>query len=322
MKSLSVLHLDSERTWRGGEAQVLHLARGLYDRGHQSIVVGQPGSSLVQRAGVKGLVTETVSMPSEWSLRAVMEIGRLIKKHRVQVLHMHSSHACTLGGWAARLNRVPVRIISRRVDFSLRRNPFRWFKYQWGIDRVLAISEGIRRVLIDDGLDPGRIEVVRSGIDPSLFNPETPSGPVRAEWGISGEAPVIGCVAHFADHKGHRYLIEAAREIVRVRPDARFLLVGEGELKNQIEIQAKELGIEKNVIFTGFRKDVPRLLAAMDLVVLSSHLEGLGTTLLDAMAMGKPVVGTRVGGIPEMIDEGVNGVLVPPKDPEALAGGI
>jgi glycosyltransferase involved in cell wall biosynthesis len=130
---------------------------------------------------------------------------------------------------------------------------------------------------------------------------------------------VIGCVAHFADHKGHRYLIEAAARVAAAVPDVRFLLVGDGELRPQIERQIKELKIEKQVILTGFRNDIPRLLAAMDIVVLSSHLEGLGTSLLDAMAMARPVVATRVGGIPEMVEDGVTGRLVPPRDPAVLA---
>lgn len=319
---LRILHLDTERTWRGGEAQLLHLAEGLSRRGHVCIVAGQPASPLLERAAEKGLKTVAVTMPSEWSLSAVLFLARILKRERVQVIHMHASHACTLGGWAARLAGVPVRIISRRVDFSVRSNPFRRLKYQWGVDRIVAISEGVRSVLIGDGLDPNRIEVIRSGIDPRPFDPNYPAGMARLELGIPDQSPVVGCVAHFADHKGHRYLIEAAARVAAAVPDVRFLLVGEGELRPQIERQIKELKLEKHVILTGFRNDIPRLLAAMDIVVLSSHLEGLGTSLLDAMAMARPVIATRVGGIPEMVEDGVTGRLVPPRDPAALAGAL
>jgi glycosyltransferase involved in cell wall biosynthesis len=258
-------------------------------------------------------------MPSEWNLPAVWTLARLLKRERIQVIHMHSSHASTLGGWAARLAKIPVRIISRRVDFSVRSNPLRKVKYQWGVDRIVAISEGVRKVLIEDGLDPNRIVVIRSGIDPRAFDPNYPVGEARREFGIPDRSPVIGCVAHFADHKGHRYLIEAAVRVAAAVPDVRFLLVGDGELRPEIELQIKELKLERHVLLTGFRQDIPRLLAAMDIVVLSSHLEGLGTSLLDAMAMARPVVATRVGGIPEMVEDGVNGLLVPPRDPLALA---
>ena len=204
----------------------------------------------------------------------------------------------------------------------MRSNPFRKLKYQWGVDRIVAISEGVRNVLIEDGLDPNRIEVIRSGIDPRPFNPTYPAGEARREFGIAEKSPVIGCIAHFADHKGHRYLIATAARVAAAVPDVRFLLVGDGELRPQIERQIKDLNHEKHVILTGFRTDIPRLLAAMDIVVLSSHLEGLGTSLLDAMAMARPVVATRVGGIPEMVEDGVNGRLVPPRDPDALAGAL
>jgi glycosyltransferase involved in cell wall biosynthesis len=264
-------------------------------------------------------MTEGVAMPSEWSLSAVWTLAGILKRERIQVIHMHTSHACTLGGWAARLAGVPARVISRRVDFSVRSNPFRKVKYQWGVDRIVAISEGVRNVLAADGLDPDRIEVVRSGIDPRPFDPNYPAGEARREFGIPDGSPVIGCVAHFADHKGHRYLIEAAVRVAAAVPDVRFLLVGDGELRPAIELQIKELKLESHIVLTGFRNDVPRLLAAMDIVVLSSHLEGLGTSLLDAMAMARPVVATRVGGIPEMVEDGVNGYLVPPRDPAALA---
>lgn len=320
--TLRILHLDTERTWRGGEGQLLHLAEGLAQRGHLCIVSGQPASPLLERAAGKGLKTEAVAMPSEWSLSAVRTLVRVLKRERIQVIHMHTSHACTLGGWAARLAGVPVRIISRRVDFSVKSNPFRKLKYQWGVDRIVAISEGVRNVLIKDGLDPNRIEVIRSGIDPRPFDPSYPAGEARREFGIPEQSHVIGCVAHFADHKGHRDLIESAPRVAAAVPDVRFLLVGEGELKHKIEHQIIRLKLEKYFILTGFRNDIPRLLAAMDIVVLSSHLEGLGTSLLDAMAMARPVVATRVGGIPEMVEDGVNGRLVPPRDPDALAGAL
>jgi len=319
---MRILHLDTERTWRGGEGQLLHLAEGLSRRGHFCIVSGPPTSPLLLRASDRGLRVEPVILSSEWSLAAVWTLRGILKRERIQVIHMHSSHASTLGGWAARLAHVPVRVISRRVDFSTQSNPFRKLKYQWGIDRIIAISEGVKRVLIEDGLDPDRIEVIHSGIDPKPFDPNLPNAEVRREFGISEKAPVVGCIAHFADHKGHRYLIEAAARVAASIPEVRFLLVGEGELRTAIELQIKDLQLGPNVILTGFRTDIPRLLAAIDIVVLSSHLEGLGTSLLDAMAMARPVVATRVGGIPEIVEEGVTGQLVPPRDPKSLADAL
>jgi glycosyltransferase involved in cell wall biosynthesis len=126
-------------------------------------------------------------------------------------------------------------------------------------------------------------------------------------------------VGHLADHKGQRYLVAAAPAVLARFPQARVLVVGAGELLEPLAAQARKLGVADRVLFPGFRSDVPALLAALDLFVFPSHLEGLGTSVLDALALGLPVVATTAGGIPEMIEDGVHGRLVPPRDPDALA---
>ena len=319
---LRIAHIDTERTWRGGEAQLLHLAIGLSKRGHRQWVVGQPGSPLLERAGEGGLETVVLPMPSEFSLPAIWKLSRLLQKQEIQVVHLHTSHACTLGGLAAKLASVPVKIISRRVDFSIRSNPFRKLKYGWGTDRIIAISEGVRDVLVRDGINPEQVVVIRSGIDLSRFDPIIPPELFRKEIGVDSATPVIGNIAHFADHKGHRYLIEAAGRVLAHIPEARFVLVGDGELKKSMEEEVARRGLSAAVLFTGFRTDIPKILAAFDLFVLSSHLEGLCSSIMDAMAMGIAVVATRTGGIPEVVEEGGTGLLVPPRDPVALADAI
>jgi glycosyltransferase involved in cell wall biosynthesis len=322
LKMLRIAHIDTERTWRGGEAQLMHLARGLATKGHRQWVVGQPGSPLLDRASKEGLETVSLGMPWEFSLPAIIRLVRFFRQNGIHVVHMHTSHAGTLGGIASKIAKVKVKVISRRVDFSIRNNLFRKLKYEWGANRIIAISEGIRDVLVKDGINPSRIVVIRSGIDLSRFDPALSPATFRKEIGVDLTTPLIGNIAHFADHKGHRYLIEAAREVMASLPGARFVLVGEGELKKSIEELVARLGLEKAVILTGFRTDIPAILAALDLFVLSSHLEGLCTSVMDAMAMGIAVVATRTGGVPEVVEDGVTGLLVPPRDPGALAGAI
>jgi glycosyltransferase involved in cell wall biosynthesis len=319
---LRIVHVNTENTWRGGEAQLLHLARGLARRGHRQWIVCRPGGPLLTRAAAAGLETHPLPMPSGWAIGSVFGLFRLLRAHSADVLHMHTSHAGTLGGIAGTLAGTRACILSRRVDFSVRGNPLRKLKYEWGIDRVVAVSEGIRRVLIDDGIRPGKISVVRSGIDLSAFDPNRSGNGFRKELGIDESVPLIGTVGHFADHKGHRYLVEAAPSVLKRIPGARFVLVGEGALRPTVEAQAAGLNLKDELIFTGFRDDIPSILAALDLFVLPSHLEGLCTSLMDAMAMGKPVVATRTGGVPEVVDDGITGRLVPTKDPGALADGI
>jgi glycosyltransferase involved in cell wall biosynthesis len=145
---------------------------------------------------------------------------------------------------------------------------------------------------------------------------------VHAEFFLPTLAPVVGNIGALVAHKGHRHLVDAAAIVVREVPDARFVILGEGELREALEHQVRHLHLERHVFLPGFRADVLALLKGFDVFVMSSETEGLGTSILDAMACGKPVVGTRAGGIPEVIDDGVTGEVVPAKDPKAMAKAI
>ena len=149
--------------------------------------------------------------------------------------------------------------------------------------------------------------------------PEAGGRAALAELGVPEGSPVVGNVAALTDHKDHGTLLEAAREVVRERPDVRFVIVGEGERRAELEALRRRLGLEGHVIFAGFRHDLDRLLPAFDVFCLSSHQEGLGTSLLDAMAFGRPIVATAAGGIPDAVEDGVTGCLVPVRDAAALA---
>jgi glycosyltransferase involved in cell wall biosynthesis len=190
------------------------------------------------------------------------------------------------------------------------------------VGRFLAVSEGVRRVLIEGGVPASRTAVVRSGIDLGKFDDLGDSGTLYEEFGIAQDALLVGNVAALAPHKDQACLLEAARRVVDAFPKARFLIVGEGPLKEVLLERRARLGLDREVLFTGFRRDVGAILELLNVFVLSSYLEGLGTSLLDAMLMGLPIVGTRVGGIPEAVRDGENGLLVPSKNPKALAHAI
>jgi glycosyltransferase involved in cell wall biosynthesis len=166
------------------------------------------------------------------------------------------------------------------------------------------------------------VETLYHGIDPTMVTRGAEANGVRRELGIPEDAPVIGTVANFRALKGHRYLLRAAIRIREMVPNARVVLVGRGPLEDQIRREAVDLGLEGTVVFAGFRPDVPRVAATFDVFTLPSLHEGLSIALLEAMALGTPVVVTSVGGNPEVISHGVDGLLVPPRDPEALAGRI
>jgi len=317
----STLHIDGERTWRGGEQQVLYLTAGLARRGHKVTVACQPGSPLAERAAAAGLAVAEVRMRGEADFVAVWALRRLIRRGGFDIVHMHTSHAHTLGSTAARLAARGRTIVSRRVDFGVANNLVSAVKYHHGVDRFIAISDAIRRVLLDGGVEPGRIAVVHSGIDLSRFEGVEP-GHFREEFGVAPDAPIVGNVAAMADHKGQRYLLAAMPRVLEAEPRARLFVLGEGELRPALEQQVADLGIGHAVTFAGFRADVAQWLAFFDVFVMSSHLEGLCTSVLDALAMRKPVVASRAGGLPEIVLHEETGLLVPPKEPEPLADAV
>jgi glycosyltransferase involved in cell wall biosynthesis len=211
----------------------------------------------------------------------------------------------------------PPLVASRRVDFHIRRNALSRWKYRQ-VECFICASEAIRQMLVSDGIPHERTVTVHEGVDIEHVRAAPPAR-VHEEFWLPHDAPIVGNVAALVPHKGQRYLIEAATLVLRQVPDARFVIAGDGELRPQLERQVKEHRLEKHVILAGFRPDVLSLHRAFDIFVMSSVTEGLGTSLLDAMACGKPIVGTTAGGIPEVVADGVTGLLVPPRDPEALA---
>jgi glycosyltransferase involved in cell wall biosynthesis len=229
-----------------------------------------------------------------------------------------ASLALSLGASAG--GREPALVASRRVDFHIRGNSFSRWKYRQ-VDRFIAASEAIRQMLLSDGVAAERTVTVHEGIDVDHVLAAPPVNVHEAFWLPHG-APIVGNVAALVPHKGQRYLVEAAHVVIQAMPDVRFVILGEGELREHLVRLVHERHLEKHVLLPGFRTDVLGCLKSFDLFVMSSITEGLGTSLLDAMACSRPIVATRAGGIPEIVDEGVSGLLVPPRDAHALADAI
>jgi glycosyltransferase involved in cell wall biosynthesis len=326
---LKTLHINTERTWRGGEQQTLFLAKGLIKLGHEATIVCQPDSPLALKAKQEQIETYEIKMRGEADVIAILKLAFLLNKNDYDVVHMHTSHAHALGVLAVLFSGVRAKkVVSRRVDFSIRKHYTSHLKYRWGVDRYIAVSGAIKSVLIKDGIPSEKITVVHSGIDLSRFNPpEAESEPsscgLRQEFGVNSTTFIIGNIAHLADHKGQEYLIKSMPLVLKEFPDVKLFIVGDGELRGQLKELAGKLNLNDRLTFTGFRKDVPQFLEIFDLFVLASHSgEGTCNAVLEALAMRKPVVATASGGTPEVIEDGVNGILVPARNPESLATGI
>jgi glycosyltransferase involved in cell wall biosynthesis len=215
---------------------------------------------------------------------------------------------------------LPPLVAARRVDFHIKGNALSRWKYRQ-VDCFICASDAIRRMLTADGVPESRAVTVHEGIDLGRVD-AAPKADLHAELWLPHQAPIVGNVAALVPHKGQRHLIEAAAIVIKKLPDVRFVIAGEGELRPVLERQIKEHRLEKHVFLAGFRPDILSVHKAFDLFVMSSVTEGLGTSLLDAMACGTPIVATTAGGMPEVVADGRTGLLVPVRDHEAMAGAI
>ncbi|OIP39188.1 hypothetical protein AUJ95_05840 [Candidatus Desantisbacteria bacterium CG2_30_40_21] len=323
MQGLKILHVDTANSWRGGEQQTLSLVAGLQEKGYHQIVVCQPGSLLFQRCQGYAEVIP-IRMRGEWDIIATWKLSQIIESKGVHLVHLHSSHAHALGLMAAKISKSkPKVIVSRRVDFHLRKNPISWIKYRLGIDRIIAVSNAIKQVLLTDGIRQDKITVVHDGIDVERFSRNIDGGYLYHELGLNPCHPIIGIIAALAPHKDHKTFLQACFHVKKNNPLVQFLIVGDGKLRGKLQSKiVKGLNMEKDIIFTGFRDDIPQILSILNVFVASSCLEGLNTSILEAQAAGVPVIATKTGGIPEIIHDEINGLLVPPQDTMSLAEGI
>ncbi len=319
---MKLFQVDAGKEWRGGQRQSLLLAKEIQKKGYPLEFVVQPNSPLHEKALEANLHVSSIKIRNEFDLTAALRLAKVMKRKNCVLVHFHDAHSLAAGSYAASLAKVPIRVISRRVDFALSKNPLSQRKYKKGIDSIIAVSLGVKKVLIANGIDSQVIDVVPDGID--FLPPEDikKSDYLRKEFSLAPDDYLVGIVAHLADHKGHKYLIDATKILKDKAPKIKIIIVGQGPLLMELTKQAKEIHVEDMVFFLGFREDVPKILASLDLFVLSSYLEGMGSSIMDAMAYNLPVIATNVGGIPEVVIDGKTGLLVPPRRPAALAEAI
>lgn len=314
-RRLRILFIDTEKVWRGGQDQLLSLLQGLKKHGEHVSLVAQPESPMEKRARDEGIMVYPTKLWSEFDLLTFSRFYRLFRSTRIDIVHYNTPRPIFLGTLASKIMHIPVRIISRRVNYPLRKNPYSRFKYQWGIDRIIAVSNSIKETLVAHGINPNIIDTVYEGIDIASFD----AVPASKEQFASGDGFAFGTLAYMSDEKGLSFLVDAAKRVCDKFPLARFVLVGEGPLRKKLETQVRNLGLGSNVVFTGFREDVVSLLKTFKGFVLPSLSEGFPTVILYAMAASLPVVATNVGGIPEMVQHGATGLLVEPADADSLA---
>lgn len=316
---MKVLHIEAGRHLYGGPQQVLYLLEGLAERGIENILACPLGSAIARKAQPWAQVVE-LPMGGELDLMLLRRLYRLMMATRPDLVHVHSRRGVDVfGGLAARRAHIPA-VLSRRVD-----NPEpRWLaRWKYGLyAKVIAISEGIRQVLLQEGIPPEHVVTVRSAVDASPYLHACERDAFREAFGLPEHALVLGVIAQLIPRKGHRHLLAILPEIVQRRPEVRVLFFGQGAHRPQLEQQVQKLDLARHVLFTGFCDDLARWLPCLDIIVHPADMEGLGVSLLQGAAAGAPIIATAVGGIPEAVRDGENGLLVPPAEPAALAAAL
>jgi glycosyltransferase involved in cell wall biosynthesis len=320
-RPLSIFHCDVRLSWAGGQNQLWLLAHGLRERGHRQWIVTRPESELARRSREAGFAVIEHPYRGEVDPRGYWSLRRWIARHRPEVVHAHDSHSLMPAAVAARLVRSRPAIVGhRRVDFPIRGHALSRWKYAHGPDRLVAISRRVRDVLLDAGVPAERIALIPSGID--LRTPPADGTTLRERIGAPPDASVVLTIASLADYKDHPTLVEAAERLAPREPAIRWAVCGAGGLLEPMRAEVERRGLSGRVHYLGYVPDARALLPQADVFCLSSKTEGLGTSVLDAMAAGVPVAATAGGGIPEMIEHEVTGLLAPVSDGATLGAAI
>ncbi len=313
---ISVLHTESSTGWGGQENRTLKESIGLKKLGARVLILCQPGSMIGKIAAAEGIEVKTCRMRKHYDLPAIASIMKLIAGEEIDVISTHSGRDSFLAGAAGRLSkRQPVIVRTRHIALPITSR----FTYSVLPHKVVTTSEYVRRYLISAGIGPERVVAVHTGIDLSKFDPDNTPATLRQELGLGDSVPVVGTVSVLRIKKGHQTLLEAIPMVLEKIPEAVFVFAGDGPQFENISTAIKKAGLSDKVFMLGMRHDIPAILNSLDIFVLPTQQEAHGGVFVEAMAMRKPVIGTDVGGVGEVIKHGVNGYLIAPNNAKALA---
>ena len=318
----------------GTERHVASLADGLdHSRFEMEFGCLRRSGEFLEQIEARGLTVNEYAVSRLYGPHALaqqLRFARHLRRRRIQIMHSYNFYPNVFAIPAARLARTPVVLASIRdtgAHLTPRQRRVQRLSCRLA-DHILVNAEAVRQWLTTEGYDPSRISVIRNGLDLSRFAPGGDDPALRRELGLPAGAPLIAMLSRLSRLKGVEDFLDAAATVAARFTDARFLVIGDNidpdgsEYRRELEDRAARLGLQPRVLFTGFRLDVPRLLSAVTMSVLPSLSEGLSNTILESMAAGAPVVATRVGGSAEALEDGVDGLLVAPRDPAALSRAI
>lgn len=317
----TVLHVSTPRTWRGGEQQLAWLVEGLGALGVPQLVACPPDSALARHGEARGWRLVRLRRRASIDPLYARALARAARACGAGLVHLHDAHAHTGGVLAAALFGLDAPLVlARRVCIPPKAGAFtRWKWNAPTLRRILCVSEAVAGVVGPILRDGGLVRVVPDGIDLGRFAAARPDGRLRRDLGVPEGVPLVGTVGALGADKDPLTFVATAARLRELGLDARFVLIGEGPLRAEVEARIAREGLGGVVHLAGFREDVPAILPELSLLLFTSASEGFGSTLLDAAACRVPVVATRAGGIPEVVIDGETGLLAPVGDAEALA---
>lgn len=301
-----------------------YLVRGLEEKGLQQSILGPAGSALEAHCESNDRSFVPFGRKGFLNVLLAWKLNDLARSYSPDLIHVHDAHAHTAAFLAAQLFRLPIPIVvHRRVDFPVGGNFFSRWKFDHPkVKQVIAVSEAIERIGRKGVRRGEKWTSIRSGIDPERIRSRKDPSRLRKELDVPDGVPIIGNVAALADHKDHPTFLRSAQAFFENGGEGRFVLIGDGPERERVEEMVGRMGLQDHVFLLGFRSDVPELMSGFDLFLMSSKTEGLGTSLLDAMAASIPIVSTNAGGIPELIRHRENGILCDVGDHSGLAGSL
>lgn len=320
--SLTILHVSTPSSWRGGEQQLAYLYEELDRKGVKQFILCRKNSELAKKGKAKNWNIIECSKITAIDLNFALKIKRVCKAKNIGTIHTHDSHAHSFAILSASVwqNKTPI-VVSRRVDFPIKKSWFSKYKYNHPlVKRILCVSKAILDLTAPDIQNKQILKTIHSGIDLNRFPfPKEFPGSLRKEFNVPSSKTIIGNVAAISPHKDYFTFVDTVEIITKKRNDVHFFIIGTGPLEQEIKDYVEQKQLNKHITFTGFRSDIPQILPQLDIFLITSETEGLGTSVIDAFACKVPVVATKAGGIPELVIHGKTGLLCDVKKSDELA---
>ena len=329
-KKISLLYVIDGLEFGGGERVFMQLASNLRDR-YRVVVATKTNGTFASKLSKLGIELLSVNMSKQLTFAPIRQLRNIIHQNDINLVHSQGARADFFARLAGSTTNAPHIICTVAMPVEgFEVGPWRKRIYRLMdqlseryVDRFVVVSDVLKQTLtVGRSIDAQRVVKIYNGIELNQYRPDLQDTGLRNQWNIPPSVPLIGAIGRLVWQKGFEYFIEAIPRILSIVPEATFLIVGEGPLLDNLEGLARNLGVENKVVFTGFRNDIQNVLATMDILAVPSVLEGFPMITLEAMAMAKPIIASKIQGISEQIFDQEEGILVPPRSPSALATAV